>query len=256
MPPKSEGRLMLGLLRCVIPPCLPKPALSRGLQHTSLLVRHGTLCLLARALEATSALLGDIQAASRAAAGDAVATASAAADTWCQVEAAVRSAVRGALPDPQPVLALYTSLEAGSGGVGSCTAAAPAAVGTLKGAAADPVLDMGEGSLMNVQGLEVDEGVQEGKGRQGVEGGSSTPGGEHSEQEGLKGRTEAPNPRKEGLASANPALLSAVLRVLCGWQRALPGALPESNVDVERLVPQVRGLSCRSSTELGLYILP
>lgn len=38
--------------------------------------------------------------------------------------------------------------------------------------------------------------------------------------------------------AANELQLTAVLRLLLLWQRLLPGALAESNVDAERLLPQ------------------
>ena len=100
---------MQTLLRCVVPPCLPKAALSRGVQHASPLVKHATLTLLQRALDTLAAALRDVRAAEAAAA--AAGQQQGLAAQWAALGAALRQAARARLPDLQPLLALFAALE-------------------------------------------------------------------------------------------------------------------------------------------------
>ncbi|BDA47572.1 probable nucleolar pre-ribosomal-associated protein 1 at C-terminar half [Coccomyxa sp. Obi] len=51
-PPSMDSGLVTGLMRRVFPACMPKVAISRGVQHSSPLVRYATLCTLRHMLDA------------------------------------------------------------------------------------------------------------------------------------------------------------------------------------------------------------
>jgi hypothetical protein len=108
------------LARCITPPCLPRAALSRGLQHANVLVRWASLQLVAGALAVLDSVLEGIGAGSGSGTGRVGGAAAAIRDdgqrealeasTGCLAEVAlgVEGAVRRALPDPQTLVALLT----------------------------------------------------------------------------------------------------------------------------------------------------
>ncbi|CAL8471989.1 g11531 [Coccomyxa elongata] len=51
-PPSMDSGLVTGLMRRIFPACMPKVAVSRGVQHSSPLVRYATLCTLRHMLDA------------------------------------------------------------------------------------------------------------------------------------------------------------------------------------------------------------
>lgn len=223
-----DSRVVVGLLRCAVPPCLPKSALSRGVQHSSPLVRHAMLCLLARALDTIAALLTDIAAA--AAAAEPVGAA-----RWQELGRGVQAAVRAALPDPQPVLALFTALERGQQQQQqNAPASAKAAAKAVAAGAAGPAEE--EEPELNLEGVQEEQPEAD----EDEEILSARGNGDVGQEDQAAGQ------QAQGLAGANEAMVSAVLRVLCGWQRALPAALAEAKVDAERLLPLVggAGLAC------------
>ncbi|GAB4818251.1 hypothetical protein N2152v2_005297 [Parachlorella kessleri] len=276
--PAPESKLMLGLLRCALPPCLPKAALSRGVQRSSTLVRHTTLCLLARVLDTAAALLRDVAAAERQLAVDSRLLQSRSAAglpcrggggsvrplagsraqlRWAELGLAIQTAVRTGLPDPQPLLALFSSLQRTGAGLGQAakagsgkdkrTALAAAAEGAdtlLAGQAMQHwvVEEEEEEDVVVILSGEVPDKPQGGPASADDHGkgtdDTNLAAVEGPPHEGDNGVLEQQAGCKSGLAAANSELLSALLRVLVGWQRSLPGALAESHVDVERLVPQ------------------
>lgn len=114
--PPPGGRQAQALLRCCFPACLQKAALSRGLQHSNALVRHGTLALLISSMSVLEAVLGDCTAAATtgAAATSAGSEHSLLAPQqqgWLALRGWLQQAARQHLPDPTLLLALLAGAE-------------------------------------------------------------------------------------------------------------------------------------------------
>ena len=97
------------LLRCAVPAGLQRTSLSRGLQHSSALVRYATLSALCNVLRAVHAVLEDTDRGAAAASQQPLPAWQRA--QWAALPATLRHALRAALPDPQPVVALLAAME-------------------------------------------------------------------------------------------------------------------------------------------------
>jgi nucleolar pre-ribosomal-associated protein 1 len=114
--PPPGGRQAQALLRCCFPACLQKAALSRGLQHSNALVRHGTLALLISSMSVLEAVLGDCTAAATT---GAAATSAGSEHSllvpqqqgWLALRGWLQQAARQHLPDPTLLLALLAGAE-------------------------------------------------------------------------------------------------------------------------------------------------
>jgi nucleolar pre-ribosomal-associated protein 1 len=197
--PAPGGRRAQALLRCCFPPCLSKAALSRGLQHSGALVRHGTLSLLISCLSALQAVLQDCAAAAQLAAAQKQQQQQGRQDSqgWLALAEWLRAGVRRLLPDPTLLLALLVAAEKEGWEAGE-------APGSVVSATARFWCFMPEFYVVS----------------------------------GFPHHTVCPPGSSPPAApAANELQLSAVLRALLLWQRTLPAALAEAHVDAARLLP-------------------
>ena len=112
-PGEAEG---LAVVRAAVPPSLTKAGLTRGLQHTTGLVRHATLCLLLQVLRAIRGRVARLEEAARSAPAGRlrrVAHANDADDAddagFTALAEQARRAALAVLPDPQALLAVHAA---------------------------------------------------------------------------------------------------------------------------------------------------
>ncbi len=216
-PPELSARSMQAVLRCALPLALPRSALSRGVQHSNALVRHAVLCLLANMLGALHSLLEAVHEAQAAIPSSSLST-SGVSEQWKALESGIQQTARTCLPDLQPVLAQLSAVLNPSKNNNNNAAEG---FSKKKGKAASSMeIEM---DTINIVMPESDNDEKEEEKDAGKD---------------ILGEDDESGSAGKKAASLNTALFSATMHVLQRWKRCLPISFAESNVDVEKLVPE------------------
>jgi hypothetical protein len=104
--PEMKSKALQGLLHCVFPVCVPRTALSRGLQHSSSLVQLSVLELLVAVISLAGAVIKEANEAASIVQGSDIDQAELRSALWRDLAAAFVARAQASLPDPQPMLAL------------------------------------------------------------------------------------------------------------------------------------------------------
>lgn len=188
--------------------CLPVQALlSRGVQHSSALVRYATLALLRQMLIVLGSVLADIHAAASAASRQS----SPNGEAWRAFQRRIVAAVRGHLPDPQALLAVHNTLEA--------QLQATHQPATAVSSGAEP-----PNSIPREGRAHPDADMDRTEAHEAAEAVASF--------EALEG--------DGGTLSAAQLSMCHLLWLLGAYQRHLPQAMADTHFDPSRLMPQVR----------------
>eukprot|EP00850_Spirogloea_muscicola_P013516 SM000092S24484 [mRNA] locus=s92:216805:228431:+ [translate_table: standard] len=218
-----------GLVNRIVPPALPKAALSRGLQHQSPLVKYACLGVLLQILQAIRKLFDHVHQRSSLASpppqrGQAMDQGTVSRDghsrkdaaAWLQLERELGNCFRAALPDPQVLLGLHAALEK-VGGASQDADQVKAGAKSEPAASITESMDHEEGDGSLVEDPEVDA---DNAGRQ------------------LSSLPSNVDPESGDVASKGTHLLRLkLLQVLGAYQRALPEALAECRFDPLKLLP-------------------
>ena len=219
-PPELSVRSMQAVLRCALPLALPRAALSRGVQHNNALVRHAVLCLLAHMLTVLQSLLEAVHQATAALPASASPSVRV---QWSKLETALQQTARASLPDLQPILAQLSAalnpqtLQKNSSNTPISNIAN---ADTSKNKKKKDRLSSLEIKMDNIVMPESDDEKEE----------------EEKKEDGEDMLIDAPTATEK--AGLNTAIFSATMHVLQRWRRCLPSSFAESNVDVEKLVPE------------------
>eukprot|EP00850_Spirogloea_muscicola_P020515 SM000218S06611 [mRNA] locus=s218:127502:138890:- [translate_table: standard] len=218
-----------GIVNRIVPPALPKAALSRGLQHQSPLVKYACLSVLLQILQAIRKLLDQVRQRSSLASpspqqGQAMdqgtvnrgGLSRTDAAAWLQLDRELGNCFRAALPDPQVLLGLHAALDK-VGGASQDADQIRAGAESEPAASINETIDREEGDGSLVEDPEADA---EDAGQQ------------------LSSLLSNVDSESGDVATTGTHLLRLkLLQVLGAYQRALPEALAECRFDPLKLLP-------------------
>lgn len=249
--------------------CRLQVSLSRGVQHSNLLVQHLSLECLGLMLSNVEPLFGALEASAAAAAAAAASApdgdAAAAGTAPALLHRRLRAVVRARLPDLQTLVALHASLEracaatstgsSGTGAVPATTTSVPSAAGAPAPAAAAAA------AAAKSRGVDADLDAR--MGEAGAGGGADANDGteEEEEQEDERGAEDLEAAVFAGVgprARPRQAMLR-LLGVLAAYCRLLPESVADAHFDAVKLLPQVgwaRGQGCRAGGGLVWGVEP
>lgn len=111
-PPLFDDEDVQSILKCLFPRPFSRSVINKGLLHSNLVVKHGTLKLLLEALKLLDSFIGALNHGSYL--SDQM------MQGWASLKQEIQNEVRTLLPDPQVLLTLLSSLTRHSKTHGSC----------------------------------------------------------------------------------------------------------------------------------------
>lgn len=104
-PPSFDSADMQSIMKCLCPRSFSRSVITKGLLHSEILVKHGTLRLLLEALKLLDSLIGALNAAE-----DNSYSSNELKRRWASLRQDIQNEVRTLLPDPQVLMTLLSSL--------------------------------------------------------------------------------------------------------------------------------------------------
>lgn len=104
-PPSFDSADMQSIIKCLCPRSFSRSVITKGLLHSEILVKHGTLRLLLEALKLLDSLVGALNAAE-----DKTYSSNELKRRWVSLRQDIQNEFRTLLPDPQVLMTLLSSL--------------------------------------------------------------------------------------------------------------------------------------------------